>query len=275
MRCIIDCGSTKADWVDIDSARSIQTDGWNALTTPPDAIVATIRQAIDLFEERAEQLWIYGAGCTPQRGAWLKQLIEEEVGVPALVESDLVAAVRATCGAESGIACIIGTGSNSCCWDGTAIREHTPALGYILGDEGSGAALGKQLVADYLKNQLDGELKEAFEKEYGAITSEEVVQRVYRESAPNRWLASHAPFLHEHLDTVYCYNLVCDQFVSFLTRNVLQYLTAKETPIHFVGSVAYHFKEVLEIAVEEVGLQLGSVQQRPLEGLLKWHRENP
>ena len=185
------------------------------------------------------------------------------------VSTDMLAAARGLCGHQAGIACIMGTGSNSCYYDGEKIVQNVSPLGFILGDEGSGACLGKLLVGDLLKNQLGAELKEEFLSQYN-LTPADIIDRVYRKPFPNRFLASLSPFLAQHIDNPGIRNLVLGSFKAFLKRNVMQY-DYNNTPVHFIGSVAFYYQEVLSQAAYETGICLGTILKSPMEGLIAYH----
>jgi N-acetylglucosamine kinase-like BadF-type ATPase len=188
------------------------------------------------------------------------------------VNTDMLAAARGLCGHAPGIACIMGTGSNSCYYDGKDIVSNISPLGFILGDEGSGACLGKLLVGDILKNQMTPELKEKFLTQFN-LTSADIIDRVYRKPFPNRFLASLSPFLAQNLHEPCVRTLVLDSFKAFLKRNVMQY-DYRHSKVHFIGSVAFHYEEVLAEAAQEMGIQLGTILKSPMEGLIKYHSQS-
>jgi len=173
------------------------------------------------------------------------------------------------CGHHAGIACILGTGSNSCYYDGAKIVANVSPLGFILGDEGSGAVLGKLLVGSLLKNQLAPGLKEEFLTTY-ALTPADIIDRVYRRPLPNRFLASLSPFLAAHLDDPGIHRLVLDSFRDFLRRNVMQY-DWQAYNVHFCGSIAYHYQTILAEAAATYSIHLGQVVQSPIKGLVRYH----
>ena len=185
------------------------------------------------------------------------------------VNTDMLAAARGLCGHEPGIACIMGTGSNSCYYDGEHIKANVSPLGFILGDEGSGAYLGKLLVGDILKNQMTPELKDKFLKQFD-LEPGDIIDRVYRKPFPNRFLASLSPFLAQNLHDPCVHTLVLNSFKAFLKRNVMQY-DYEHSKVHFIGSVAFHYKEVLAEATQEMGIQLGTILKSPMEGLIRYH----
>ena len=180
--------------------------------------------------------------------------------------SDLLGAARALCGDSEGLACILGTGANSCLYDGEKIVANTPPLGYILGDEGSGAVLGKRFLNALYKGQLSNETKSDFEAEM-RMTLTEVIERVYRQSLPNRWLASLSPFIHSRLDDPAVEALVVDNFSDFIARNIEPY-HRRDLPLQAVGSIAFYYRDQLSQAANKVGYAVGKILRSPLDGML-------
>lgn len=273
MRIVADSGSTKTKFAIVSGgvARYVLTDGINPYYQSCDDIITTLKsQLLPRVEEPDDVKCIefYGAGCGPADKIAIVRDALQSVFVYAsiLVASDLLGAAKALCAGEPGIACILGTGSNSCYYDGEKIAQNVSPLGFILGDEGSGAVLGKLLVADILKNQAPPKIIEKFFAKYG-FTSAEVVDKVYRKPFPNRFLASLAPFLSENIEHAYCHNLVYNSFNSFIDRNLRQYPAG--LPVHFTGSVAYHFSTILQEALADRGVKLGIIVQDPLAMLVK------
>ncbi len=276
MKLIVDAGSTKTDWIFTDNSlktKELKTQGINPVYQTSDEIVQMLTHELlpDCEAHEVQKIHFYGAGCTAERRPALQTALQSIfTNAEIEVESDLMAAARALCQHNSGIACILGTGSNSCFYDGENIAQNTSPLGYILGDEGSGASLGKQLVSDVLKRQLPEHLAEAFAEKY-QLTAAQTIERVYRQPFPNRYLAQFAPFLAEHIAEPYCYNLVFDSFIDFFARNIVHYPDFRELPIAFVGSVAHHFADVLEVAAYDFGLNFSLITQSPIKGLLQYH----
>ena len=190
-------------------------------------------------------------------------------GCTVEVESDLLGAARALCGREAGIACILGTGSNSCLYDGRNIVEHTPPLGYILGDEGSGSFLGKSLLNGLFKGLLPESLKQSFCDKY-CLSLSDIIGRVYRQPAPNTFLASLVPFIAEHRTEPAIHDMLTDAFRLFITNNIAIY-GHKEMPINCVGGIAYQFEEELRAAAAAKGMQIGCVLRRPIERIVQYH----
>lgn len=276
MILIADSGSTKTDWCVVEEGKALRrvvTSGINPFFQTADEIARMLEADLlpplsGLFPVAVH---FYGAGCLPERAEEVRRAIGRCLPMADRVEvnTDMLAAARGLCGHRAGIACIMGTGSNSCYYDGRRIVSNVPPLGFILGDEGSGAVLGKLLVADVLKNRLPSALKAEFLSQFN-LTQEEIIDRVYRRPFPNRFLASLSPFLAQHLHEPLLKALVLDSFRAFLRRNVLQYdCTGHE--VHFTGSVAFHYRHVLEEAVCAEGLRLGRVLKSPMEGLVQYH----
>lgn len=277
MKLIADSGSTKTHWSLIENGELIKeifTNGINPFYQNTSEIAAEINTG--LFPQIAEpekisEIHFYGAGCSfPEKKKKVSDALKSFFAEAIIeVESDLLGAARSLLGQEKGIACILGTGSNSCYYNGAEIEQNVSPLGYILGDEGSGAVLGKLLVGDCLKNQIPENLKEAFFKKYN-FTAAEILENVYRKPFPNRFLAQFTPFLADHIEEPYVFNLVYDAFDSFICRNVLQY-PLEDVKIGFIGSVAYYFQDVLEIVASERQIPILKIEKNPMAGLIKYH----
>ena len=275
MILIADSGSTSTNWVLAENGNSVQsifTSGINPFYQTEKEIsrvVSTLLPAIRVRE--VEAVYFYGAGCVADKIELVKRAISESFPQAKIqVESDLIAAARGLLQDKAGIACILGTGSNSCFYDGkNSVRNISP-LGFILGDEGSGAVLGKKFIGDCLKNQLPTDLRDSFLHTF-QLTASDVINNVYKQPFPNRYLAQFVPFLAENIAEPAVYKLVFDSFTEFFVRNVMQYEQYEQYPISFVGSVAYYFKDVLEIVAAELALTLGEIKQSPIEGLVKFH----
>ncbi|MDL2245647.1 ATPase [Parabacteroides sp. OttesenSCG-928-J18] len=276
MILIADSGSTKTEWCIMEGnkvEKQFQTAGVNPY----------MQTADDLFEEWSASLfpqldrypihsvYYYGAGCAfPEKRQMIAAILGRHLRAETEVFSDLMGAARALCGRLPGIACILGTGSNSCLYDGVEIVGHTPSLGYILGDEGSGAFLGKRLVGDCLKKQLPQPIINKFLDTY-QLTEESVLERVYRQPFPSRYLASLSRFLLDNIEEPAIHALVKDSFRLFLERNVKPYTHATDFPIHFLGSVAYYYQSILREATRAAGLHPGQIALSPLPGLVEYH----
>ena len=286
MHLIADSGSTKTDWCLCDNSaiiQSIQTQGINPYHQTEEAIEQVLAE--ELFPQLVAQssslaaqgssfsVIFYGSGCANETACnRVKEAIHKTLGTTDItIHSDLLGAARALCGHDEGIACVLGTGSNSCLYNGKEIIANVPPLGYILGDEGSSAVLGRRLVGDCLKNQLPEAIRNEFLSEYG-LTQEIILEKVYRQPLANRFLASLTPFLSKHRDVPEIHHLLVDSFIDFFVRNVKQY-RRPWLPIHFVGSIANAFSTELKEAAESLGMELGTILQSPMEGLIRYHTD--
>ncbi|MBR5861641.1 MAG: ATPase [Bacteroidaceae bacterium] len=279
MILIADSGSTKTDWVLYDGTgivKRIKTQGLNP----------TQQSANDIFEILSTELmgqidtdvpktiYFYGAGCAYDTANKRMQTALESIFTTKdiHIHSDLLAAARALCGHEEGIACILGTGSNSCLFDGKEIIDNIPSLGYILGDEGSGAHLGRQLVSDCIKKQLPKEMREKFMKQYN-LDIANILERVYRAPLPNRWLASFTPFLCENRKNAEIHALLIHCFTQFFQRNIMVYRRSW-LPIHIIGGVGVNFANEIKETAESLGLSIGNIVESPMNGLIEYHKTN-
>lgn len=281
IRLIGDVGSTKADWALINERgveiKRFSTIGLNALLAKPEDIANFISNVDKELPKEGGELIIdyYGAGCaTPEICERIESEIAINTGVKDVnVNSDLLGAARSLLCDNRGIACILGTGSNSCLYDGKEIASNTPSLGFILGDEGSGAALGKRFISDILKGVLPIQIKAEFLKEFN-LTFGEILNRVYRCEAPNRFLASLVPFIKRNIEQPGIRELCIKEFESFLQRNLSRYEGAYALPVSFTGSIAYHFADLLREAAANCGFKIGTITSHPLDGLIKFHTKH-
>ena len=278
MILIADSGSTKTDWCVVENGVLVQqifTKGTNPFFQSEEEISNEIATALlpELKTDEFDAVYFYGAGCGfPDKIEIVHRAISKQLKVKGCVEvaTDMLAAARGLCGREAGIACIMGTGSNSCYYDGENIVANVSPLGFILGDEGSGACLGKLMVGDLLKNQMTPELKEKFLTQFN-LTPADIIDRVYRKPFPNRFLASLSPFLAQNINEPCVHELVLNSFKAFFKRNIMQYENYQNLKVNLIGSVAFYYKEVLAEAAEAMGIQLGTIIQSPMEGLIKYH----
>ncbi|MDR0537505.1 MAG: ATPase [Tannerellaceae bacterium] len=280
MILVVDAGSTKTCWCAAENGKPLVrtvTAGLNPLFISENDMEEEIRKNVlaHFDMDDCSAVYFYGAGCLPEKLAPMQRLLRRCLNVENVeVGSDMLGAARGLAGSEPAVVCIMGTGSNSCYYDGERIVKSVSPLGYILGDEGSGAVLGKLLLGDMLKNQFSQEFTEKFFCKYG-FSQADIIESVYRKPFPNRFLASFAPFLAENLDNPQVWDLVKGSFVSFIRRNVLQY-DCSDVPVHFVGSVAYHFRWVMFAIICEMKFfpRLGRIFDTPMPGLLDFHLRN-
>lgn len=269
---VCDSGSTKADWLyaNGDSEEAVRTDGINPVRDSGESINRIIASLPDWTPEC---IYFYGAGCIEPYSASVRKALQERFPKALVsVESDLLGAARALFGHEEGIACILGTGSNSCLYKNGQITANVPPMGYILGDEGSGAVLGRQLVSDIVKGQLSQELKDAFMEEF-QLTPALIVENVYRKPAANRFLASLCPFLSKHRDYDEIQRLLASEFERFLRRNVLLY-NRPDLEIRYVGSISVHFEHELRNVHAKMGLKMGNVLASPVKKMMFFHHKS-
>ncbi len=279
MVLVADSGSTKTTWCiikrDLKIFETCQTSGINPFLQSPGDISGTLRTEFSLSRGPFDAIYFYGAGCAnPEKNEKVSKPLRELFATDNIfVFSDLMAAARSLCGDNPGIAAILGTGSNSCYYDGKDICKHVPPLGYILGDEGSGTVLGRKLLSDILKNQLPDKLCRAFFNKY-KISPEEILDRIYRQPFPNRFMAQFTHFIAVHIENKSLYKLVKESFSEFLNRNVRQFPEAAHLPLNFTGSIGWYFRNVLEDAVVSSGFTTGVITREPMEGLLEYHKKN-
>lgn len=281
---IADSGSTKTDWCTVLDGKvtgRYHTQGINPFQQSESSIKAILNSELKpqmTTVGRVGQVYFYGAGCREEMLPMMKDVLRDAFADSEIVEvnSDMLAAARALCGCKAGVACILGTGANSCLYDGERIVANTPSLGYILGDEGSGAVLGRNLVNVMFKGLVPVSLVEKFTAETG-LTMAGVIQKVYREPMPNRFLASLSMFVSRHIDT---YDeiraLVIDNFRAFFCRNIRPYEKAIEGRqsaliVNAIGSMAYYYRQELEAAAALEGFRVGTVMRSPMDGLIAFH----
>ena len=277
IKIVADSGATKADWRVIHPDGTIQqitSIGINPLFLSREEICNILRETLrPALKGEVSKIYFYAAGIT---GSEMSTHIQEcfRVVFPHAIcttESDMMAAARALCGDQPGIACILGTGSNSCFYDGEKILpDKVPAGGFILGDEGGGAVLGRKLLSDFIKRLLPKEIDQAFRNQYPDIDIHYVIQKVYREPIPQRFLASFSPFLHEHRNHPYINALLRTSFAEFFSRNVAQY-NYPRYPVHLVGSIAYYYHSIISEEAHKQGMAIGKILKAPIDGLLAYH----
>ncbi len=278
MILIADSGSTKTSWVLSDASKKVvgqcKTSGINPFYQTEEEIYNALIKEFELEISDLKSLYFYGAGCAnpEKKDVVLRALKKMWNPYEISVDSDLMCAARSLCGRRPGIAAILGTGSNSCYFNGQDIEYQISPLGFILGDEGSGAVLGKKLVADVLKRQLPEHICQAFLENY-KLTPAEILDRVYRQPFPNRYLAGFTRFIHEHISEGSLYVLVKNSFIEFFNRNIMHYKHFGDNRVNFTGSIAWYFINPLKDAATETGFSIGKVIMDPMEGLISYHSE--
>ncbi len=277
VQLIADSGSTKAEWRLVENGRrkkSIITQGISPYFLTATQIEDLLRKELlpKLKAAAPEACWYYGTGCSnPAHVKMLTKVLRRLLpGTAVHVNHDLMGAARALCGRQPGVACILGTGSNSCFYNGKRIVKNSPGLGFILGDEGSGAYLGRKVVQHYLYNTFDPDLMDRFQAKYNT-SAPVILEAVYKGPLPNRYLAAYTGFLVENRGHYMIENIIEDSFNDFFFNHLYKYKESWTHPIHFIGSVAYGFRDVLKEMCGNYELQLGRVLQHPLDGLLEYH----
>ena len=276
MILIADSGSTKTDWAVVEDGRmvlALATQGINPFHQERGNIETVIEEELlpKMGNIEPEGIFFYGSGCREDKVEMMCDILGHAFPQCGKIEAqgDLLAAARAVCGEHEGIACIMGTGANSCLYDGNRVVENTPPLGYILGDEGSGAVLGKLFVNALFKGQLPETLKDEWLRENG-LTLNIIINKVYREPLANRFLASTSKFIRQHLSVEPLEEMVVGNFREHFRRNVNRY-GRKDLPVGAIGSVAYYYREQLEKAAAAEGYTLGKVMRSPMDGLVRYH----
>jgi N-acetylglucosamine kinase-like BadF-type ATPase len=277
MVLIADSGSTKTDWALQSASGAVErfhTQGINPVHQNRVLITDILRRELlpQMNPDAVDCVYFYGSGVLPEKESVMIAILQEAFPQAKQVEahSDLLGAARALCGHNYGIASILGTGANSCLYDGEVIAQNTPALGYILGDEGSGAVLGRRFLNALYKGLLSEKIKADFEAATG-LAMANIIDRVYRQPHANRFLASLSEFIHSHLDDEAVREMVIDNFDDFFQKNIVPY-NRRDLPVNFVGSIAWHYQSELQASAARQGFTLGTVLQSPIEGLLRFHQ---
>lgn len=279
MILIADSGSTKTQWALVDEKGKVEifhTSGINPFFQSSEDIEKMFKkERLNADILKVKSIYFYGAGCaSEEKNNIVKEgLINVIHAENYIIGSDLLAAAHSLCGNQPGVACILGTGSNSCNYNGSEIVQNISPLGYILGDEGSGAVLGRMLISDILKNQLSKEVTDLFYEKY-KTSRLEIQDRVYKQPFPSRYLAQYTKFLSENISIPEIENIILQGFDSFIKRNLMQYDNITKNPVHFTGSVAFYFKNQLEKVMQNNRLTLGKVVQAPMNDLINYHLTN-
>ena len=293
MKLIADSGSTKTDWriiTDDNAIHQAKTPGTNPFYQTAEEISKTVQNELiphlkpEIVNNKSE-IFFYGTGCSNEEKCKIVYSALKKIFPKANIEvhHDLVGAARALCGHRAGIACILGTGSNSCYFDGTKIIKSIPSLGFILGDEGSGGYLGKRLIRDFFNNEMPENINKKFIKKYSDVSGpvvqrhafalqDEILDKVYAASQPNVYLASFSKFLFHNLKEPYIFKLIYDGFSAFFDKNVCKYSNYKDYRVHFVGSIAFYYNHVLKQVAADKGVTIGNILESPIAGLTLFHQ---
>lgn len=276
MKLIIDAGSTKMEWILLDGEmvkKRFTTAGFNPNYSDRQDLVKTCLGAS--LPNEIHSIHYYGTGCSNEQNCQIIKsvFLGHSPNAHIHVAHDLMAVCHAVLGLEKGIACILGTGSNACVYDGEDIIDGAVSLGYLVGDEGSGVHIGREVIRAYYYGFMPGELRRQFEATYH-LDLENFIQQLYHGGQPSRYLASFAKFAGEHQDTPFIRDLVKDCFKAFVEAFVLRFKDCKAMKVCFVGSIAYHFCDILRESLAEYGLTMGEVMQTPAEGLIKYYQNH-
>ena len=280
MILIADGGSTKADWIALDSNKEeafrVRTLGLNPAVVSETELrnrIVNMFQLINIKEE-VQEIHFYGAGCgTPKPIEILKGILESIfVNASVHIAEDLLAAVYASSGVNPAIVCILGTGSNSCYFNGEDVETNTPSLGYTLMDEASGNYFGKRLLRDYYYQKMPKAIAKKFEEQFD-LTIDTVKFNLYRQPNPNMYLASYAKFMFDFKDEKYIKRIIKKGFLKFFKCRILPFQKTTDTPIYFIGSIAFYFREILEGVAKKYDLEITGIIQRPIDNLVAFHKE--
>lgn len=275
---IADSGSTKTDWLFVsedDSVVQFQSEGMNPFFQNEEEVVSILqRQVIPKLSGSVERIFFYGAGCANATASKpISDALEVIVAKAPQIEvaSDMLGAARGLCGKEPGLACILGTGANNAFYDGANIVRSIGSLGFWLGDEGSGSYLGKTLVVHFLQNEMPQDLQDLFTKSYPEVDRFSVLDHAYKKPFPNRYFATFSTFIGEHIGHAFIQKIVSDAFDLFVKKYILKHSDAGKFPVHFTGSIAFYYQDILRASLSRHGLEAGRILKSPLMGLAEYH----
>ena len=276
---LVESGSSKTDWCYISKDQALltcQTSGLNPFHRTEEECLKAMEEELQLDLDKTADFKIvfYGSGIkNAELAKPIERVLTQLFGERTMeIHSDILAAAHATCGDEKGMVCILGTGSNAGYFNGKEMEVTNPSLGYIIGDEGSGSYLGKRVLQYYFYNTFDDDLKGNFEQKYGNNLVD-ILHKVYKEPLANRYLASYAEFLKENQSHFMVQNILEDAFIDFHQRHILKYRQSWKYPIHFVGSVAYEFQDILITLQEQYGLETGKIIKSPIHSLVEYYKK--
>lgn len=279
MILVADSGGSKLDWRLLsDNGRIDQATGpgFNPYYQDPSHLVASIKDnLVPRVSEDVKKIFFYGSGVSsPQNRKIVKDILTDFFSHAEIdVNHDLLGAARSLCGEEAGIACILGTGSNSCYYEAGEIKKNITNLGWILGDEGGGVHLGKKLLVDYLRGDMPVKLSEQFNSRF-SITRDDVLDKIYRQEKPSAFLGSFSRFIFQHIKEPYCYQVVYSSFNDFYKSNVMRYKNHKTLKVHFTGSVAFYFSDILRQVANDLGITVKNIAETPIAGLTLYHKKD-
>lgn len=281
MILIADGGSTKVDWIALDNNKvevhRVRTLGLNPAVVTKEELFSRIENTFELIniKELIKEIHFYGAGCgTPQPVNILKKVLQSIfTNATISISEDMLAAVYACSDKKPATICILGTGSNSCYYDGNKITMTAPSLGYTIMDEASGNYFGKILLKDYYYKKMPKNIAKSFENEFN-LDVDYIKMNLYKKPNPNMYLASFAKFMLDYKDKKYIKRIIKKGFQEFFKYRILPFKKGKETPIYFIGSIAYYFRDILEKVALKNNLVITDIIQRPIDGLVEYHKKN-
>lgn len=279
MILIADSGGSKTDWRLIDKSGTVgqaSAPGFNPYYQPIEDLKKSVHELLlPKINEEVSKIFFYGAGVSSVKNQLTIKSAFLEFFPEAHIEIgwDLLAAARALCGHEPGIACIMGTGSNSCLYDGEKITGNVANLGWILADEGSGANIGRKFLVDYLREVMPENLRAQFRERY-PLSREEFLEKVYQQERPSAFLASFTKFIFQHLKDPYCYQLIYNSFAEFYENNVMKYENYKQLKVHFTGSISFYFSDILRQVANDKGITVKNILEGPIAGLTLYHKKD-
>lgn len=279
MILIADSGGSKIDWRLLSPDGKIDQatgSGFNPYYQNPSHLEDSINEnLISKIKEPISKIFFYGSGVSsPENCEIIKRVLSKFFkNAEVEINHDLLGAARSLCGEETGIACILGTGSNSCFFEDGVVKRNITNLGWILGDEGGGVHIGKQLLVDCLRDQMPAKLSEQFTSRF-SISRDDVLDKVYRQEKPSAFLSSFSKFIFQHIKEPYCYKLVYSSFTDFFTQNVMRYDDFKKHKVHFTGSVAFYFSDILRQAANDLGVTVKNIVETPIAGLALFHQKD-
>lgn len=278
MILIADSGSTKTEWRVIDgngNIAQVRTSGINPYYQDQETIAGILAAELDgHLKTPIEKVYFYGAGCSTQesRDKVAKSFATLLPKAQSEVSTDMLAAARSLCGHQRGIACILGTGSNSCLYDGASVIENVPSLGYILGDEGSGSYLGNRLLGHFIRKELPQGILDKMVKRFD-LSRSVILENVYQNDTPARYMAGFSKFIFQNISDPFLYKMVYDGFVVFFEKNVMKYTDFQKEQVHFAGSVAFYYANILRKVAADLGINVKHIVEGPIAGLTLYHQK--
>jgi len=276
MILIAESGSTKTDWRLVypnGDIKSYNTIGFNPYYVTEVGVFEELKSSeLDAINTAVKQVYFYGAGCSTQENCLMLSNVLALFFKNATIEvsHDMLAAARATCGSEKGMVGILGTGSNSCLYDGNVITENVTSLGYLLGDYGSGAAIGKTFIRAYLENELPQEISAAFMEEYQLSTAE-ILNAIYKQTLPNRFLAGFNLFVAKHIHQPVIKQIVENSLDDFFEKNICKYSDYQQNKFHLVGSISFVYQGIIKQTAKKYNVEIGKIIKAPIDELVKYH----